>query len=296
VLLTPDCVPCIVRAALSATRQITQDEETIKELITETLQIPALGGRDWNLTSVHVLEMTLQKIAEALGNSDPYKRLKDKQNQRGLRLYPFIKALIDEADDALYAAVNLAIIGNWIDVMWTEGDTDVGNFLRERLRTPVPREKFNDFRNRLERCELLVYLGDNSGEVLFDKALIETIRQYVNPEIVFVARSVPALNDITFEEAQNLRLNEVATLVENGIDGPMPGTVLSRCSPDVRDLVRRADLIFSKGGGNFDSFEEEKEFLGKTYFALMCKCIPYRDYFRTELRKPILATSVRCER
>jgi damage-control phosphatase, subfamily I len=290
VLLTPDCISCIVRVSLSTTREITSDEKTIRELIAEILQIPALRGLDWSLTSVHVLEMVLQKICGALGTSDPYKPLKDHQNQRGLRLYPFMRTLIDESDDALYTAVNLAIIGNWIDVMWTEGASDIGRFLRERLRTPVPARNFSDFRRRLERSELLVYLGDNSGEVVFDKALIETIKQYRDLEIVFVTRSVPALNDVTLEEARRLRMNEVATVVGNGIDGPMPGTVLSRCSDNLRNLVQRADLIFSKGGGNFDSFGEEKEWGDKTYFALMCKCIPYRDHFKTELHRPILAT------
>ena len=288
-LLTPDCIPCIVRASLSASREITSDEKTVQELLAEILGIPALRGLDWSLTSVHVIEKVLSIIAAALGNADPFKPLKDQQNQRGLQLLPVIKRLIAESPDDLQTAVNLAIIGNWIDVMWTEGSTDMEQLLRKRLQTPVPAELFNGLRHRLERSELVVYLGDNSGEVVFDRVLIEIMKQQWNAEIVFVTRSLPTLNDVTLAEARTVGMHEVTTVMDNGIDGPVPGTILSRCSEKVRDLIERADLIFSKGGGNFDSFEEEKDYLDKTYFALMSKCIPYRDYFKTELHRPILA-------
>jgi uncharacterized protein with ATP-grasp and redox domains len=65
-------------------------------------------------------------------------------------------------------------------------------------------------------------------------------------EIVFVVRSVPTLNDATIREANSVGIDKVARLIENGIDGPLPGTVLSRCSKEVNDFVRRSDLIISK--------------------------------------------------
>lgn len=289
-LLTPDCIPCIVRASITATREITSDRTAVEELLADILRIPALRGLDWSLTSVHVLETVLKSIASALGNADPFKPLKEQQNERALQLYPLIKRLVDESDDRFRTAVNLAIIGNWIDVMWTEGATDMEQLLRKRLQNTVPDEQVSDLKERLEHCRLLVYLGDNSGEVVFDKVLLETIRQRWNTDIVFVTRGVPTLNDVTMEEASRVGIHDVVTVLPNGIDGPVPGTILARCSEHIRELIHRADLILAKGGGNFDSFEEETEYLDKTYFALMSKCIPYRDYFKTELHRPILAT------
>jgi damage-control phosphatase, subfamily I len=294
-LLTPDCIPCIVRASLAATREITPERSTLEGLLTDILRIPALRGLDWSLTSVHVLELVLETITSALGNPDPFRLMKERQNQRGLQLFPVIKGLVDESHDSLSAAINLSIIGNWIDVMWTEGATDMEQLLRKRLQVPVPSESITEFKQRVERCNLLVYLGDNSGEVVFDRILIETLRKQGDLEIVFVTRSVPTLNDVTLLEAETVGMHEVCTVVPNGIDGPVPGTILSRCSSRVRDLIERSDLIFSKGGGNFDSFEEEREHLHKTYFALMSKCIPYRDYFKTDLHRPILATCNRAD-
>lgn len=86
-------------------------------------------------------------------------------------------------------------------------------------------------------------------------------------------------------------IDKIASVIENGIDGPLPGTILKRCSKEVRELVGRADMIISKGGGNFDTLGEEKKNLKKNItFMLTCKCIRYSDYFRTQLYHPILYT------
>ncbi|MGD9076184.1 MAG: ARMT1-like domain-containing protein, partial [Desulfobacteraceae bacterium] len=88
---------------------------------------------------------------------------------------------------------------------------------------------------------------------------IETIREGQDVEIFFVVRSVPILNDVTLREAQFVGMDRVATVIRNGIDSPLPGTILKRCSRELRELVERADLIISKGGGNFDTLDEESE-------------------------------------
>ena len=121
--------------------------------------------------------------------------------------------------------------------------------------------------------------------------MIETLKKEDNIEVVFVVRSVPTLNDVTQKEAKMVGIDKIASVIENGIDGPLPGTILKRCSKEVRELVGRADMIVSKGGGNFDTLGEEKKNLKKNItFMLMCKCIPYSDYFRTQLYHPILYT------
>ena len=136
----------------------------------------------------------------------------------------------------------------------------------------------------------LVYFGDNAGEIVFDKLLIETIKELHSPEIVFVVRSVPTLNDATFSEARSIGMDNIARVIENGIDGPLPGTVLGRCSNEVNDLIRHSDLIISKGGGNFDTLDEERKNLQKKIsFLLLSKCEPYYRHFGVKIYHPILA-------
>jgi damage-control phosphatase, subfamily I len=106
--------------------------------------------------------------------------------------------------------------------------------IRESLTREVPRKSFADLKKRLQLSELILYLGDNCGEIVYDKLLIETIKSNYDTEVVFVVRSVPTLNDVTIREAKLVGMDDTATVMENGIDGPFPGTILSRCYSELR--------------------------------------------------------------
>ena len=288
-LLKPDCIPCILKMSASAIRKLTDDEEVLKELTIKILQIPALRGLDWDLTSPEVIERVMGKMIETFQTPDPFKDLKAEQNQRGLELYPHLQHLIRESTDPLFTAVLLAIQGNAIDLMVSDRSIEVEKALGQELQQPIDEKSFLAFRDKLEKARLLVYLGDNSGEIVFDRILIETIRGLVDLEVVFVVRNFPALNDVTLKEADQVGMDQVARVIPNGLEAPVPGTILSRCSSEFRDLFQKADLIISKGGGNFDSLEEEKNHSKDITFMLLSKCLPYCHYFQTRMYQPILA-------
>ena len=288
-LLKPDCIPCILKMSTSAIRKLTSDEENIKGLLCQILEIPSLQGLYWDVTSPEVIELVMEKIMDAVDDPDPFCSLKAQQNERMMELEPHLKGLLNEAPDPIYLAVKLAILGNAIDLMIPGTSVEVETAFQERLEeTRVPVERFLRFKEKRYESELVLYFGDNSGEVVVDKLLIGTIKEEKDIEIIFVVRSVPALNDATLNEAKMVGMDKVASVLENGIDGPLPGTITSRCSSEVRDLLQRADLIISKGGGNFDTLEEEKDSYN-IIFLLLSKCIPYYNYFQTELHQPILA-------
>ncbi len=207
-----------------------------------------------------------------------------------MELYPILKQMVNEAVDPLYTAVKLAILGNSLDLMVADSAVTIENSIKNRIEAPLSHEIYSAFEQQLRASNRLVYFGDNAGEIVFDKLLIETIKELHSPEIVFVARSVPTLNDGTLTEAHSIGMDNIARVIENGIDGPLPGTVLRRCSNEVNDLVRRSDLIISKGGGNFDTLDEQIEYLQKKIsFLLLSKCEPYYRHFGVEIHQPILA-------
>jgi uncharacterized protein with ATP-grasp and redox domains len=289
-LLEADCIPCILRMAVAALRQLPLDENTIRELCTEILEIPALRGLDWNKTSAEVIEDIWRKIVKQTGSSDPFRSAKSNQNKKIMDLYPVLKQMVTEAVDPLYLAVKLAILGNSLDLMVADTAAAFENSIKDRLDAPLALEIFSAFEQQLRASKRLVYFGDNAGEIVFDKLLIETIKELHSPEIVFVVRSVPTLNDATLTEARSIGMDNITRVIENGIDGPLPGTVLRRCSNEVNDLVRRSDLIISKGGGNFDTLDEQIEHLQKKIsFLLLSKCEPYYRHFGVEIHQPILA-------
>ena len=207
-----------------------------------------------------------------------------------LEIYPALKRSVDAAPNPLYEAIKLAIIGNSIDFMMTAKPVDTLQSIKERMVYALPEDTFKEFVGKLSSAKRLLYIGDNAGEIVFDKLLIETIRKGQDVEIFFVVKSVPVLNDATLKEAQYVGVDKVATVIENGIDSPLPGTILKRCSREVRKLVEGADLIISKGGANFDTLDEERKRLAiNITFMLLSKCYPYKQHFGVELSQPIMA-------
>ncbi len=287
--ITPDCIVCNLNTGLMAIREVTTDEGLMRELTVEIMKLPAMRGLDWSITGSQLVEQIFKTITTASGNPDPFRGWKDQHNEKCLTLYPLLRNIVTESEDPLFTAVNLAIMGNSIDPMGRENPHDIEQAIRDSLTKTVPRSSFTDLKEKLRHGGLVLYLGDNCGEIVYDKLLIETIKSHYDTEVVFVVRSVPTLNDATLKEAMFVGMHEAADLVENGIDGPLPGTILSRCSEELQNLWASADLVMSKGGGNFDSLDEEQNLTAPLYYMLMSKCIPYRDYFNIPLHYPILA-------
>jgi damage-control phosphatase, subfamily I len=292
-LIKPDCISCILKMAITAIRKLTADEEVIRELTVRILTIPALQGRQWDLPSPEVIERVMEMLIESFGTADPFQALKQEQNRIALALYPALQKMVREADDPLQTAVKLAIVGNAIDLMVTDRVPDLEKMIRREVQQPLPGEVLAEFLKKLGEARTLVYLADNSGEIVFDKLLLETIQDRYSPRVTFVVRSVPALNDATWKEAEMVGLDQVASIMVNGLTAPVPGTVLARCSSALREKVRDADLVISKGGGNFDTLEGEKDLESDISFLLLSKCIPYNHYFKTEMYRPVLANFFR---
>jgi uncharacterized protein with ATP-grasp and redox domains len=275
---------------ITSLRKLPLDEESVKTLYTDILEIPALRGLDWDTTSVEVIEDIWKKIVKKVGTADPFSLEKSNQNEKIMDLYPYLGKMVNAAPDPLYMAVKLSILGNSMDLMVADTSITVENLISEKLKMPLSEENYSQFKQQLKASKHLLIFGDNAGEIVFDKLLIETIKKMHQLEITYVVRSVPTLNDATLKEAKSVGLDRIASVIENGIDGPLPGTLLSRCSSKVNDLVRQADLIISKGGGNFDTLDEERKHLNKNIsFLLLSKCEPYCNHFDMKLYHPILA-------
>ena len=289
-LLRPDCIPCILQMTISSINKLALDESSVKELYSEILEIPALRGLFWDTTSAEIIEDVWRKIVKRGNTPDPFYLEKSNQNEKIMELYPVLEKMVHEATDPLNIAVKLSILGNSMDLMVADTSLTIENSITEKVKAPLSDENYSKFRQQLQTSNHLLIFGDNAGEIVFDKLLIETIKKMHKLEIAFVVRSVPTLNDATLKEAKSVGIDKIATVIENGIDGPLPGTLLSRCSSEVKELVRQSDLIISKGGGNFDTLDEEKKHLQKNIsFMLLSKCEPYYKHFGVEIYQPILA-------
>lgn len=289
-LLKPECISCILRMSISAINDLSLDEDEIKGLYAEILKIPALRGLNWDTTSAEVIEDVWRKVVTGINNPDPLYSEKLNLNEKISAQYALLQRMVAEAADPLYMAVKLAILGNSLDLMMADNPFAIQTSITDRVKAPLSNENYSKFKQQLQASKRVLYFGDNAGEIVFDKLLIETIKKTHPLEIDFVVRSIPTMNDATLKEARSVGIDKIVRVIENGIDGPLPGTVLRRCSQEVNDLVRRSDLIVSKGGGNFDTLDEERmKIKKKISFLLLSKCEPYYRHFGVEIYNPILA-------
>ena len=115
----------------------------------------------------------------------------------------------------------------------------------------------------------MLYLADNAGEISFDKLLIEEIRNQYNQDkdIFFAVKEKPVINDALAEDALFFGIEKMAKVISSGSDAP--GTVLEFCSREFLELYAKADLIISKGQGNFEALVGEDEDI---FFLFKVKC------------------------
>ena len=289
-LIQPDCIPCILKMALSTIRMLHLEENVARDLYCQVVAVTQSESCQWDLTSEEVVEAVLKLILDRIADPDPFQSLKMEQNKMIMNIYPWLQNLVVKASGPLYTAVKLAILGNSLDVMVSDNTVDMEESITSRLDAPLSKKAFARFKEQLEKSTFIVYFADNAGEIVFDKLLIETIKESCAAEIMMVVRSFPVLNDVTIKEARFVGLDTIVPVVENGIDGPLPGTILRRCSDKVRQSVHRADLLIAKGGANFDTLEEEyKRTRMNITFMLIAKCFPLYTYFGKDLNQLILA-------
>jgi uncharacterized protein with ATP-grasp and redox domains len=265
-----------------------KDEDQIRNFMDQVLRLGFLSEGDWKVTSPEVIKEIWLKVTEISGEADPLREIKTEQNNRALAIYPVAKELVLKSRDPFLAAIKLAIAGNSIDAM-----TDVKGGAPEEIierwdRSEIDKEELNCLKERLKTARRLVYLGDNCGEIVFDKLLIEVLLEMFHLEITFIARTLPVMNDATVQDALSMGIGEVVQIVENGIPEPLPGTFLNRINSEARRLIERSDWVISKGGGNYDSLTEEGRLKGKASFLFLAKCHPYCNIHRVSIGDPVI--------
>lgn len=271
----PDCIPCTLRMSLNIARVAVKDELKIRKFTEEVLKLDYYKGNNWNITSPEIIRDVWLIMQKTLGVNDPLKKMKEEQNKVVMKIYPYAKKFILKSPDPLLESLKFSISGNSIDIMTGLTKKPSKKIIKTLQSGSIDLKQVEVLKERLARAKRLVYLGDNCGEIVFDKLLMETIRGKYNLEMTFVTRTIPVLNDATKEDALYVGIDKVATVIYNGISEPLPGTMLEKASYELMKCINESDLVISKGGGNYDSLTEEKRLMGKCTFLLQAKCDPY---------------------
>jgi uncharacterized protein with ATP-grasp and redox domains len=177
--------------------------------------------------------------------------------------------MVEQSADRLFMACRLAILANSIDFGPNHEHGGVEAVIDEAMTCSIPLaiNNYDQFWSGINNSRSLLYLGDNAGEIVFDRLLIEEINHVKELETYFVVREKPVINDVTIDDALAIGMDRVAKIVSNGSDAP--ATILPQCSTEVQQLFRSVDIIIAKGQGNYESLEGEP---GKIFFLLRAKC------------------------
>ena len=258
-----DCYPCFLRQTLEAARMATSDESVQRAVLREVAGI--LAGLPPETTPIEMGWRIHSAIRARTGSVDPYAQVKDESNRTALALYPRLKSYVESAEDRLHAAAVVAAIGNVIDYGANPG-FDLERSLKEGMSRGLSESDLPGLARRLGEVDRVLYLGDNAGEIVFDRILVEEMASR-GVAVTFAVRGAPILNDATLEDARAVGMDRVAHVVSSGVVGP--GVILSQGNPEFLDLYARAELILSKGQGNYEGLSGEE---GPIFFLLMAKC------------------------
>ena len=255
-----DCLPCMMSQALRAGRMATNDEKIIKELL------DSVGAmiKDIPLenTPPETGDVIYKKVREITGVVDPYKKIKEANIQEALSLYPELKEIIDKSDNKLLTAIRFAIAGNVIDFGVGKEFNIVEN-IKEVLMQEFGIFDFYEFVKHLEKANTILYIGDNAGESVFDKILIEEL----NKPVIYVVRDIPVINDVTYEDAVASGIDDVAEIISSGSSAP--AVIPEFCNENFMEKFNTADMVISKGQGNYEGLSNVDR---SVFFLLKAKC------------------------
>ncbi|MCK4857623.1 MAG: DUF89 family protein [candidate division Zixibacteria bacterium] len=255
-----DCIPCFFDQALRAGRIATDDEKLLKRILDELGVM--LSHISLESTPPEIGRLVYRKVREITKNPDPFRELKRESTQQALALYPSLKRTIEESHDSLLAAIRIAIAGNVID-FGPSGSFDIDTAIKEALEKDFAICDYSAFKNYLVKSERILYIGDNAGETVFDRLLIEQMKK----PVVYVVRETPVINDAIAEDAIQAGLDKVATIISSGTDAP--GTIPSICGREFIHLLGESEFVLAKGQGNYEGLSNENR---PIFFLLKTKC------------------------
>jgi len=262
-----ECGPCFLRQAREA-MDLSTDDDALKMEIMEDVFKFLSDNFKLNTNSNGTGSAMHNLIKQKTGCMDPYYREKIKGNEIALRFLPEVREILKK-DNSLENHVKIAIIGNILDFGAFTLDDDVESVIKQSLKNDLAIKDIEGLETSLKTNDRLLYLVDNTGEIVFDKLLLSKIKEY-DMDITIAVKSEPILNDACRKDALEVGLDEYGEIVDMGCG--TVGYVDSEISDEFREIFNGHKLIISKGMGNYEGLSEIDLSSKDIYFLLCAKC------------------------
>ncbi|MBC8277679.1 MAG: DUF89 family protein [FCB group bacterium] len=259
-----DCIPCFLNQSLKVVRKVGKDELFQAGIMKEILA--ALSTADFSRPPPQLKSLVDGIISRKTGISDLYEQDKKYSNDLVMPLYPDLKQQVDKSDDPFSTALRLAIAGNVVDfgAYGSVDFADIRRSLDQAMTQSLDQESIERLRRGINLAGSILYVGDNSGEIVLDKLFIENLPM---EKITFAVRGKPCINDVLMEDAAAVGITNLVEVIDSG--SGIPGTVLEECSPEFVKKFRESDLIIAKGQGNYETLNDSDK---NICFLFKIKC------------------------
>lgn len=262
-----ECIPCLTKQLIKLATRVTSDEEKQVMIIEEGLRI--ISDHPFNSSAPMMTAQIYKYAKEVSGDQDPYKAEKKAFNVIANKYIETLglKDRIKKSDDPFDTALRLSIAGNIIDFSLGHQITedDVLKSVNLSLTTDLFGTSPASLKEAIDKASSILFIGDNAGEIVFDKLLIE---QMPLDKITYVVKGGNIVNDATHEDAIEVGLDQLVKVIDTG--AAIQGTILSSCSDEFLNAYKNADLIISKGQANYETLCDDAH--SNTYFLLRAKC------------------------
>ncbi|HUM22939.1 ARMT1-like domain-containing protein [Mesotoga prima] len=255
------CIPCNLNSLLRILDQNHAGEEEKKQVVRTFMK--EVAEMDWSDTPIDIGRKVGEVLEPLFGDSDAFRDIKKMSNDNLLEIYDDLKTELLKLDDPLIGALKLSVAGNIIDVA-PGHKIDIHSTMKDALSRPFAIDDLQELADRIRKANSLLIVGDNCGEAVLDKLLLDIAKV---PNSYFSVRTKPALNDITMKEALEISMDEVATLMDSGADAP--GAQEKTMKREFSEVYFSADVVISKGQGNLEGLSSVKR---EIFFLLMAKC------------------------
>lgn len=283
------CIYCITKKADTLFDQHMPKQKSKMDYMKGVYRI--ISETDNNDTSPHLTARVMRHLNSHCNIDEYYKKIKDNSNLLMLSLEDGVNEQIHKSNDKLHSALKYAMVGNFIDfgAMDHVDPQKLESLIRDASHQEIDKSEYEKFVEDLKKAKRLTYITDNAGEIVFDKIFIKEIQaEFPDLKIEVIVRGKPVYNDATITDAMDVGLCAIVDAIENGTD--IPGTQLDKINEASKKSIEEADLIISKGQGNFETLCGCKK---NIYYIFLCKCELFTKRFNLQQFKGVFANEKR---
>ena len=269
----PECPACLVGRGLLEVQKATGNRG--KQLQT-MLKIIKLMEKKLGEKSVPAEIGTLRDriIRLETKNPDPYRFIKAESNKLALKLLPKLRRKIRNRRDSyrrFKIACMYSTVGNKIEFDIPDYKFSLNAVGEALLETNFGIDHSKDVYMLLRKIRNVLFLTDNAGEIVFDKLLIEQLKN-IGAKVTVAVKDGPVLNDATLEDVYQVRMTEIADEVLS-IGSDTVGLMIKYASKKFLSRLSEAELLVAKGMGHYETLTEEGLKI-PTLHLLVAKCNP----------------------